>query len=1257
MNTKIKSIVTMVLALSASFLIADELLYNSAFTAVEPSEKVQSIFEKNLIKFSGKTFPRFWTLSSKETESENKVEFDGKFTFKNADQMILAIRNYRIASDNLQPGENYRAELHCAGEGSVTFGFYRYGDKHKFIGNTVIETITLQPQDKLIVFTFPQTVIPEETKAVAPYFLLKGDMSVTGASIKLTTEIVPKNLVNLIEFDKLDPLEQQNVVLKSDDLDLLSHAAKNKNRDVRNRACYMLGNLGEKAYPAYKILVENMNYPFEPVRVQSAVALTKLGPKAYGAIKKILLDVNKNNRLTLATAVRGMPNGVPEELQKYVDWANPPVMQTGDSLLPDSSFESSTNEQLIGWELELRDGATGHWEIDSTRARNGLKSLKITKTNGLGYIILRSTLPVIVPPGKATWTFRTFFQCFDAGYNTLLLPRLETASGSLRWDDTSLNGGAGWQSQSLLRNTPNHFWDRRMIMLRQTSKEQQFRPALVLYGNPATVWVDDVDFPAPPWKAFAAGPVYPQPAYNLEEALEITKKRPVSSLEVKSINGKSALLVDGEKKAPVLYLVPRGASGDFKFITKDAGIELPVVRVNLRAGGNYPPFTDAFKSGAKSDFNSFFDTIENAIRMAPESYIIVGLSVGWSDNYVDKNPSEAWLNEKGQKGWGTLGNMRGFADALPKNSSATNPNIWWPSQYSEKAFSDAGDTIKKFLVELKKKPYANVISGVFVSGGHDGQFMIHHRDYSQPALKLWRNFLQERYGSDEALAKSWNQPTAKIKNAEILPKRPKESDDQMFYSPAKNRDYADFNEFEERQIWKNSERFAKIFKEVFGQDKLALTWCMGGGWRKNFEYFFNSKYLDAFVAQPSYEYRILGSSGGSNMVAESCSYHGKLAISELDTRNWMRGVYNELMTIRIGTPTSAEHFANLVMKDAGRMISRYQGYWIYDIGANAYRHPEALKIIKTTKDAASWVFQNAEKDHFVPDVAVVFHQPSIYWESPWGSGNANLVSRLVDYQLYAMRIAGVPFSSYYLRDIIANPKFQEHKVYIFMNAFFLNDAERQFIKERLQRDGKTLVWNYAPGFLNTNGLSAENVSSITGMNVKTSDELKTHLTIPVDKDILSKNLPQNMGVADSFHRRFSLTNSNYWKMATRRFWVDDSDAITIGKYHDDGRTAVAVKRFPSWISIYSAQVGGIDAELLRNIAKEAGAYTLTRPGLIIDMNGNFISIHAFAGGKYKLKLPRRADVYDVMSQKNIATNTDELELDIVAQSSKWLLLK
>lgn len=1250
---------TTILLLTAGFctLQAQQMLNNGNFTRAVPAKTLTEALEKSKIRFTGEAFPEFWWLNARDVPHPVEVSFDGGFTAAEGGGVILSARNYRLSRKRFSDDAAFRMELNASGGGKVVFGFYCYNAKGAFQGNVTAGEVLLEEKPQALAVDFRSRIFPEGTEQAVPYFRFTGGaFKVTAASLKaIAPEEAKANA--LADFASLSAREKEEAALQSSDLALLIRAAQDSDRDIRNRACYRLGELGRKAEQAIPVLAENTSYAFEPVRVQACVALTKLGPEAYPAVRDILLGPDKGLRLTMATAVRGMPGGVPGALAAEVDWANPPVMQTGPSLLPDGSFEGSSDKKLVGWEVVFRDGATGSWEIDSTRAQDGLKSLKITKTNGLGYIMLRSTEPVIVPPGRKSWTFRCFFQCFDAKYNTLLLPRLETEKGSLIWDDTGLNRSAGWQSQSLLRNTPAHFWDRRMIMRRQQETAQRLRPVLALYGNPATVWIDNVEFPAPDWNAATAGPTYPQPDYTLEQAMNMIEKRPPVSAKITSENGKTALFLNGRKSAPVLYLATRGFSGDFKAVNTEGGIKLPVCRIDLAGSRNYPPFEKAWNAGGQADFSSFFATLENAVRQAPESSFILGLNIAWPQDYVENNPEEAWIDEQGRKGWGQPMHLRGFADKLPPGNPE-NPNVWWVSQYSEKAFGEAEAMIRRFLTELKEKPYAKIIAGVFISGGHDGQFMIHRRDYSRACVEQWRAFLKERYGSDAALAKAWGQPDAKISEARVVPETPAENGDPGFFSPGVHRPYVDFKEFEERQIWKNSERFAKAFKEIFGEDKIALTWCMGGGWRKNFSYFFQSPYLDAFVGQPSYENRYPGSSGGFNTVFESCSLHGKLAVSELDTRNWMRGLYNELVTMRIGTPASAEHFIRLIMKEGGQMIARYQGYWFYDIGQNAYRHPEALEAIRKTTEAVQWVEENADSDHFVPDVTLVFHQAGIYWEKPWAFSKANFPSYLIDYQIYHMRLSGVPFSSYYLHDIMGKPEFQKHKVYVFLNSFLLTDAERKFIREKLQRDGRVLVWNYAPGYLSEEKMSVDGVSEITGMRVCSDDVMRDNLVEPVPGDSLAAGLPANMGVADAFRRRFTLGREDRDpKMFVRRFWIDDPQAVSLGKYHDDGKIALAVRRFPHWTSVYSAQAGGIDAELLHNIAAAAGAYTVTRPGLQVNMNGNFLSIHAFSGGRYQLRLPRRANVFEVMSGQTIASGATEFTVDIEPGQSQWFLLK
>lgn len=53
-------------------------------------------------------------------------------------------------------------------------------------------------------------------------------------------------------------------------------------------------------------------------------------------------------------------------------------------------------------------------------------------------------------------------------------------------------------------------------------------------------------------------------------------------------------------------------------------------------------------------------------------------------------------------------------------------------------------------------------------------------------------------------------------------------------------------------------------------------------------------------------------------------------------------------------------------------------------------------------------------------------------------------------------------------------------MYIFANAFYLTDSEITQIQSRLNTEGATAIWQYAPGFLGPNGADVSRVSTSWG---------------------------------------------------------------------------------------------------------------------------------------------------------------------------------
>src|SRR5690606_11354816 len=136
--------------------------------------------------------------------------------------------------------------------------------------------------------------------------------------------------------------------------------------------------------------------------------------------------------------------------------------------------------------------------------------------------------------------------------------------------------------------------------------------------------------------------------------------------------------------------------------------------------------------------------------------LILGLHVNWPRDYVHHNPDTRWLDERGRGACGNVMFLRSFERQLPEGM------IWWPSPYHPKPIEDAAEVIRQLVLHLRTTPYWPHVAGFFVLGGHDGQFHIRAPDYSQTATHAWRQWLAQRYGSDEALAQAWHRPGATL---------------------------------------------------------------------------------------------------------------------------------------------------------------------------------------------------------------------------------------------------------------------------------------------------------------------------------------------------------------------------------------------------------------------------------------------------------------------------------------------------------------
>ena len=140
-------------------------------------------------------------------------------------------------------------------------------------------------------------------------------------------------------------------------------------------------------------------------------------------------------------------------------------------------------------------------------------------------------------------------------------------------------------------------------------------------------------------------------------------------------------------------------------------------------------------------------------------------------------------------------------------------------------------------------------------------------------------------------------------------------------------------------------------------------------------------------------------------------------------------------------------------------------------------------------------------------------------------------------------------------------------------------------------------------------------------------------------------VPYEMWLADDFVRNPELASKYkvvvfadmHFKDAARKTMLARLESAGVKCVFIDGTRRISPSEF---------------AETVR----KAGGYVPTRDGLQVDMNGNFISVHALKGGRYDFKLPRRCSVVNMKTGKE-ETDGSVLKLDLLAGETCWFAMK
>lgn len=904
---------------------------------------------------------------------------------------------------------------------------------------------------------------------------------------------------------------------------------------------------------------------------------------------------------------------------------------------------------LPEWKVEYRDGAAG-----SISTENGI--LKIVKKNSSGYITVCRKKPVELP-GNIVYQLSSSMKVSDAvpDYSLGMLRLLESP------DDLACvkpEDHAGGPYLQFMFNLPENNWVRRLAHRKVIGKKGKsgVYPAIVIAGAPSTSYwqVFQIEPLKKAEKAFKAGfvkqtaPRYEKDMVPESVLLDKLKSSVDHTASVVRQNGVSRLLVDGKPAIPAIYKAVGKSFTETNHhsgkLAAQAGLNIQVITV--RYGDWHRTSPDKYGVWSKDGFNlgGAVKLVGDAMRTSPDSLFVLTLVTIPYPEFVDNHPEEVWIAHNGKKVYGShVHAVYDLKDEFPERYS------YWASYHSKVWLNEVKKHTKALLDELKKSGMSKKIIGIHIAGGHDAQFALRHLDYSKPALEAYRNWLRRQYKNDSALQKAWGRTDVSLASVQAPDCFRKKSTD--IFNPAQDQELIDFFRFQKISPFEMQEDLGRFVRRELGKDILLMRWCMApfaGAFQGAMDItpFAESEVFDVLVAQSAYARRFPGIPHSLRLPQTSFHLNGKLFLQELDLRTWNTQISNEseLRCLRLGIALDPEMWGSLNRRLTGQMIASRMGYWYYDMGIGWFDAPEIVSDLKKQTDCERELLKDIpSKWH--PDAAFVIDEeklflrnlPAMYYI--WDQDN------VIAEQLQLLCTSGVPYDVLLMNDLLRNPELaKRYKLLVFGGMYHI-DRKRADLLKMLKNNGRGMI------FLSGTGRAGG--FEHTGFRLKSSKAVEPKHAVMAAKGEKLNMLGWPQLRYDSM--LLGRKPNRYYSSPVMIPETGASDKVP-AVFQSNKSPAIVERKTGKSLTVYVAEAAGLTPEYFHRLAKQVNAYRVSTPGIQVDMNGNFMSIHGTRPGKHTINLPFACNVTNLKNGKNILENGKSFDMDVKAGATYWFRL-
>lgn len=514
---------------------------------------------------------------------------------------------------------------------------------------------------------------------------------------------------------------------------------------------------------------------------------------------------------------------------------------------------------------------------------------------------------------------------------------------------------------------------------------------------------------------------------------------------------------------------------------------------------------------------------------------------------------------------------------------------------------DAADYLRAVVTHCEEK-YGERIWGYFLLGGHTTEWFS-DKDYESP--HPWKEAAFRRYLHDESAT---------------LPDKARLERTGSVFLDKDEGDIAVFRQFHAKLISDLVLHCASAVQDVIHHQKLLGLYFgylfelgtprLHNAGHLDYERVFASPDIDMISSPSAYGYRKQNDPSAFMVTQKSLDSRDKLYFLEFDHRTHTAPAevqepvaddsgntsYPKIPGWDSGCKTEGESI-NLLYRDFLLCEAHGAALWWFDMFDGWFRSPGMMGAIHHMIEIDKRLMDVERRS--VAQVAVFCEGGDSLYHVRKTSPIASTCLGGIRRTLAEM---GAPYDLYSIGDL-AEIDADRYAFYIFVDAYCIAPETKKQIEEKCRKEGKTILWLYAPDYATKETYDVQRISAITGMQVTKTQETPGKLV---------------------------WNGQTGWETTAPYFTITDPDATAYARF-ENGDVAVAGKLVDGVRSIYAATYA-LPGDLLRKLVKDSGIFLYSEDSRVYTYaNRAFVGVYNATDSEAMVRVPEDGVYEDMLT--------------------------